>query len=137
VTYDVSRPDPSVGVTCRIEAQSGSHAQVGVVLVDVPGASGRTVRLTTTVRTSEQAVTGIVDECWVPEGRAGQGQPDRRDGAADGPGAPGFGMIGVSHSRGGRNVSREPTFGSPADLAWPTDRHRPQYERDLIERSEA
>jgi len=46
-------------------------------------------------------------------------------------------MIGVSHSRGRRNVPREPTFGSPADLAWPTDLHRPQYERDLIERSEA
>ena len=68
VTYAVSRPDPSVGVTCRIEAQSRSHAQVGVVLVDVPGASERTVRLTTIVRTSEQAVTGIVNECWVPGG---------------------------------------------------------------------
>jgi len=64
----VSRPDPSVGVTCRIEAQRRSHAQVGVVLVDVQGASERTVWLTTTVRTSEQAVTGIVDECLVPEG---------------------------------------------------------------------
>ena len=37
VTYDVSRPDPSVGVTCRIDTQSGRHAQVGVVLVDVSG----------------------------------------------------------------------------------------------------
>ena len=38
------------------------------MLVDVQGASERTVWLTTTVRTSEQAVTGIVDECLVPEG---------------------------------------------------------------------
>jgi len=67
VTYDVTRPDPSIGVECRVEAQNRSHAQVGVVVVEVPPASQGTVRLSTPVATSETAVTGFVDECWVPE----------------------------------------------------------------------
>jgi hypothetical protein len=68
VVADITRPDPSVPVTCRLEALSRSHAQVGVVEVDVPAGDDRTVRLTATVRTSEPAVTGVVDECWVIEG---------------------------------------------------------------------
>ena len=41
------------------------YAQVGLVEVDVPPASAPAVRLSTVVRTSEQAVTGIVDTCEV------------------------------------------------------------------------
>lgn len=67
VVTDVTRTDPSVAVSCRIEALSRSHAQVGVVVVDVPPSEARTVRLTTTVRTSSPAVTGVVDQCWAPE----------------------------------------------------------------------
>jgi hypothetical protein len=67
VVADITRPDPSVAVTCRVEALSRSHAQVGVVEVDVPAGADRTVRLTATVRTAEPAVTGVVETCWVLE----------------------------------------------------------------------
>ena len=67
VVADITRPDPSVPATCRLEALSRSHAQVGVVEADVPAGEDRTVRLTATVRTSEPAVTGVVDQCWVTE----------------------------------------------------------------------
>ena len=65
VTYDVIRSDPSVGVRCRLEALNVRHAQVGVVTVDVPPGTKSVVRVTTTVRTSEEPVTGVVDSCWV------------------------------------------------------------------------
>ena len=67
VTYEVTRLDPSMAVECRVEAQNASHAQVGVLVVEVPPATEPTVRRTTTVRTSETPVTGVVDECWVPQ----------------------------------------------------------------------
>lgn len=63
VTFDVVRPDPSRPATCRVEALNESHAQVGVVTVDVPASADGRVRLTTTVRTSERAVTGTVRSC--------------------------------------------------------------------------
>jgi ABC-type glycerol-3-phosphate transport system substrate-binding protein len=63
VTFDVSRTDPARPATCRVEALNASHAQVGVVTVDVPGSEHARVRLTTTVRTSERAVTGTVTAC--------------------------------------------------------------------------
>lgn len=66
VTYQVHRTDPAVPVECTVEAQSAAHAQVGVVVVEVPASSDTTVQLTTTVRTSESAVTGFVDECRRP-----------------------------------------------------------------------
>ena len=78
VTYDVTRLDPSMTVECRVEALNTSHAQVGVVVVEVPPSSDGTVRRTTTVRTSEPAVTGVVDSCWVPEDD-GSGGPSGGD----------------------------------------------------------
>jgi hypothetical protein len=68
VVYDVTRPDPAVAVECRVEALNAAHAQVGVVVDDVPGGEAATIRRTTTVQTSERAVTGVVERCWVPEG---------------------------------------------------------------------
>lgn len=65
VTYDVVRLDPSAPVECRLQALSVRHAQVGVVTVEVPPGDDAVVRQTTTIRTSEQAVTGVVDSCWV------------------------------------------------------------------------
>lgn len=65
VTYDVIRTDPSVPVRCRLEALNVGHAQVGVVTVDVPPGTESSLRMTTTVRTSEEPVTGVVDTCWV------------------------------------------------------------------------
>lgn len=63
VTYDVTRLDPSITVECRVEAQNRSHAQVGVVVDVIPPSADGTVRRTSTVGTSETAVTGFVDEC--------------------------------------------------------------------------
>ena len=65
VTYDVIRSDPSVAVRCRLEALNVGHAQVGVVTVDLPPGTESVVRTTTSVRTSEEPVTGVVDSCWV------------------------------------------------------------------------
>ena len=65
IDYDVSRPDPAVPVTCRLEALNQQYAQVGVLVVDVAPAQERTLALTSTVRTSERAVTGVVHDCWV------------------------------------------------------------------------
>ena len=67
VTYDVVRPDPSVAVECRLPALNVGHAQVGVLDVHVPPAADTVVRLTTTIRTSEQAVTAVVESCRVAE----------------------------------------------------------------------
>lgn len=63
VTFDVTRPDPSRPASCVIEALNESHAQVGVVTVDVAASEATRVRMTTPVRTSELAVTGTVRFC--------------------------------------------------------------------------
>ena len=68
VMYDVSRPDPAVPVRCTLEALNEQYAQVGVLTVDVPPATQRTVRRSDVVRTSELAVTGIVKDCSAAEG---------------------------------------------------------------------
>lgn len=65
VVFDVARIDPSVPVRCSVQALNQQYAQVGLVEVDVPPATTTAVRLRTVVRTSEQAVTGIVDTCEV------------------------------------------------------------------------
>lgn len=67
VVYDVSRPDPAVPVRCTLEALNEQYGQVGVVTVEVPPGTDRTVRRSDPVGTSELAVTGIVKECAVSE----------------------------------------------------------------------
>lgn len=63
VTFDVTREDPSQPVTCVVEALNESHAQVGVVTVEVAPAEAARVRMTTQVRTSELAVSATVRSC--------------------------------------------------------------------------
>jgi len=63
VTFDVTRTDPSRPATCVVEALNESHAQVGVVTVDVAASEATRVRLTAPVRTSELAVSGTVRSC--------------------------------------------------------------------------
>ncbi len=63
VTFDVTRPDPSRPASCVVEALNASHAQVGVVTVEVAASEATRVRLTTPVRTSELAVSGTVRSC--------------------------------------------------------------------------
>lgn len=65
VTFDVTRAEPGRAATCRIEALNSSHAQVGVIDVDVASAEHERVRLSATVRTSERAVSATVTRCQV------------------------------------------------------------------------
>jgi hypothetical protein len=67
VVYEVARPDPGVPVRCTLEALNHRYGQVGVVEVDVPASTDRVVRRSAVVRTSEQAVTGIVKYCVVAD----------------------------------------------------------------------
>ncbi|NTW41838.1 MAG: DUF4307 domain-containing protein [Cellulomonadaceae bacterium] len=65
IDFDVIRSDPSTAVRCRLRALNQQYAEVGVRMVDVPGGDETTLRLTADVATSEAAVTGLVDSCWV------------------------------------------------------------------------
>jgi hypothetical protein len=65
VTFDVIM-DPGTTAVCRLEALNRQFAVVGVAEVDVGPSPERVVRLTETVRTQEQAVTGVVRTCAVP-----------------------------------------------------------------------
>jgi hypothetical protein len=67
MTYTVARIDPSAPVQCRLQALNEQYGQVGVRTVDVGPSTERSVRLTTTIATSEAAVTGIVDCCWLAD----------------------------------------------------------------------
>ena len=67
VVYDVIRLDPSVRVRCRLHALSQDYAQVGVVVVDIAPADSTEQRFASTVATSQPAVTGVVESCWVPD----------------------------------------------------------------------
>lgn len=62
VTFDLTA-DPGTPVRCRVEAQSSAHAQVGLRTVDIEASTERSRRLTVTVATAEQAVTGLVNNC--------------------------------------------------------------------------
>jgi hypothetical protein len=64
VTFDVVK-DPDVSARCTVTALSAGYATVGIATVDVGPAPDRAVRTSTTVRTQERAVTGVVDECQV------------------------------------------------------------------------
>lgn len=63
VTFDVTRTDPSRPASCVVEALNESHAQVGVVTVEVAASDATRVRMTTPVHTSELAVSGTVRSC--------------------------------------------------------------------------
>lgn len=62
VTFEVTTRD-GAAATCRVQALSQSYAQVGVLDVDVPTSPTSTRRVTVTVPTVEQAVTGTLDGC--------------------------------------------------------------------------
>ncbi|WP_125774587.1 DUF4307 domain-containing protein [Antribacter gilvus] len=62
VTFRVSMP-PGMEATCLITAMNTAHAQVGALDVVVGPSDARTTQYTVTVRTTEEATTGIVDSC--------------------------------------------------------------------------
>lgn len=66
IVYDITRPDPSLLVHCRLEALNQQFAQVGLRTVEVSPSDQVVQRLRSTVETAEPAVTGVVNRCWVP-----------------------------------------------------------------------
>jgi Domain of unknown function (DUF4307) len=57
--------DPGTKVGCALEALDESFTVVGWKLVDIPASSDRTRTFSEDVRTSEQAVTGLIYRCWL------------------------------------------------------------------------
>ncbi len=64
VEFYLMRSDPRTPVTCRVHALNAYYGEVGVVTEDFgPGSQpAQTARVE--VATTEQAVTGVVDQCW-------------------------------------------------------------------------
>jgi hypothetical protein len=62
VTYVVSRP-AGQDVTCMLHALDKRFATVGLVEVQVPASGTSSVKRTTTIRTTQRAVTGVVKSC--------------------------------------------------------------------------
>ncbi|MFE4545269.1 DUF4307 domain-containing protein [Arthrobacter sp. NPDC056727] len=75
VDFQVTR-EPGTAVKCAIKALDSKFAVVGWKVVDIPpvdeaqGQStdgGRTVAQRVVLRTESQAVSGVVDNCWIPK----------------------------------------------------------------------
>jgi hypothetical protein len=64
VTYDVGK-DPGDTAVCSLRALDRHKTAVGIAEVTIGPSEQRVTRRTDTVRTSAQAVTGIVRECSV------------------------------------------------------------------------
>lgn len=62
ITFDVSKPKDST-VICTVEALNENYAQVGTKDVTIGPAEVSEARYTTTIATTELAVTAVVDEC--------------------------------------------------------------------------
>jgi hypothetical protein len=57
--------EPNSGTRCAVQALNSTFAIVGWKIVDVPASPTRTRELAETVRTTEQAVTGLIYRCWL------------------------------------------------------------------------
>ena len=64
VTFDVS-VDRGIATACAVQAQNEDHAVVGWKVVDIPASTVRDQEITTTVLTTERAVTGLIYSCWL------------------------------------------------------------------------
>jgi Domain of unknown function (DUF4307) len=62
VTYDVGK-DPSATAVCSLRALDRNKTAVGIAQVTVGPSSAKVTGRTDQVRTSAQAVTGLVDHC--------------------------------------------------------------------------
>nr|WP_147795810.1 DUF4307 domain-containing protein [Cellulomonas sp. Y8] len=62
LTFDVTK-DAGTTVSCRVQALSESYAEVGVQTVEVGPAGTATQRVTTTIPTTELAVSAVVESC--------------------------------------------------------------------------
>ncbi|WP_353711617.1 DUF4307 domain-containing protein [Arthrobacter sp. K5] len=76
VDFQVTR-EPGTAVKCAIKALDSKFAVVGWKVVDIPPADqeaqgqsadgGRTLAQRVVLRTESQAVSGVVDNCWIPK----------------------------------------------------------------------
>jgi hypothetical protein len=76
VDFQVTR-EPGTPVKCAVKALDSKFAVVGWKVVDIPAASqeaqgqtadgGRTIAQRVVLRTESQAVSGVVDSCWIPK----------------------------------------------------------------------
>ena len=65
VKFEVSAP-PGTQLNCAVQALNASYGIVGWQILDIPASDQRTRVFNQPVRTSEQAVTGLLYQCWVP-----------------------------------------------------------------------
>lgn len=65
VTWQVS-VKAGTAVSCALQAQNEAHAIVGWKIVDLPASATFNTRYQEVVRTSQQAVTGLIYQCWLP-----------------------------------------------------------------------
>jgi Domain of unknown function (DUF4307) len=64
VRFDVT-VDPGSKVGCAVEALNESFTVVGWTVIELPTSTQRTRSFRQDVRTSEQAVTGLIYRCWL------------------------------------------------------------------------
>ncbi|MET1066325.1 MAG: DUF4307 domain-containing protein [Arthrobacter sp.] len=75
IDFQVTK-DPAAAAVCAVKALDSKFAVVGWKVVEIaPNATdagtdgGRTTAQRATVRTESQAVSGVVDSCWIPDAR--------------------------------------------------------------------
>lgn len=56
---------PGNSLSCAVQALNAQYGIVGWAIVDIPPAQARTRVFNQPLRTSEQAVTGLLYECWL------------------------------------------------------------------------
>jgi uncharacterized protein DUF4307 len=64
VRYEVTM-DGGQTASCALQALNGDFGIVGWKVVDIPAAQKGTRQFRETLRTSEQAVTGLIYRCWL------------------------------------------------------------------------
>jgi Domain of unknown function (DUF4307) len=64
IVWQVSVP-AGTAVTCALQAQNEAHAIVGWKIVSLDPSTTFTTQYTETIRTSQQAVTGLIYRCWL------------------------------------------------------------------------
>lgn len=65
VKFELSA-QPGTELACAVQALNASYGIVGWQVLEIPASDERTRVFNQPVRTSEQAVTGLLYECWVP-----------------------------------------------------------------------
>jgi len=65
VNYEITTP-PGTEVACAVQALNASYGIVGWKIVSIAPSTVWTRTFQETLRTSEEAVTGLLYECWLP-----------------------------------------------------------------------